>query len=193
MKNISIAVLLSAAIAAPAIADDSGWYVGLNVGGARVGDPVSGPVYTSTNTIVAGIQGGYNFTKNWGAEIFYSGAGKFEAQNVTATSFSSGKTDVFGISAVGTLPIFDSFSLYGKLGLADARTSVSDSGIGSTWSSANRSALTYGLGMQYDVTSSFGIRLGWDRYSLATSGGATAGSTDDYNSNVYSLGAVYKF
>jgi|SRR5208282_3635463 len=193
MKKVAIALLLSSAIATPAIADDSGWYAGINVGSARVGDPVSGPVYTSTNTTVAGIQAGYQFTKNWGAELFYTGAGKFDAQSAAATSFSSGKTDVFGISAVGTLPIFDTFSLYGKLGLATARTSVSNSGASTTWSGANRNAATFGLGMQYGVTPSVDIRLGWDRYSLATSGGATAGSTDDYNSNVYTLGATYKF
>lgn len=184
MKKIAIATLLSAFIAAPAFAADDGFYVGVGLGRSSVGIPTVaaiGAAIKSTDTVF-GAQAGYQFNKHIAVEAQYSGAGKFTTTNTSA------KADTFALSAVGTLPVSDSFSLYGKLGYGSTKSSVSSTAAGVT--GATRGTATYGLGMQYNATPGIGVRFGWDRYGAAIT---SAGAKQNYNSNVYSLGAVFKF
>lgn len=194
MKKIAAVLLLSAAVAAPAFAADNGFYAGVTLGRSRTNTLVSGATMTKSNDTVGGVLAGYQFTRNWGAEAFYTGAGKYSATgNVGAMTLTgSGKADSFGAVAVGTVPLSDAFSLYGKLGVARTKTSAIGTivGLGSISIGATRSTATYGLGGQYNATPAVGVRFGWDRY------GAThdvVGTKFDFNTNVYSLGAVFKF
>lgn len=186
MKKIAAALLLSTAVAAPVFAADNGFYAGVTLGRSNTGTIVPGTVMTKSKDTVLGVLGGYQFTKNLGAEAFYTGAGKFAGTN--AGTPGSGKTDAYGIDAVGTMPLSGAFSLYGKLGYARAKTSASSAPAGLT--GATRSAVTYGLGGVYNVNQSVGIRFGWDRYGAAVNNAAVK---SNFNSNVYSLGAVFKF
>ncbi len=198
MKKIAIAALLSAITAAPAFAADEGFYAGVTLGRSST-SAAAGAVLTKSTDTVLGVLGGYQLTKNWGAEAFYTGAGKWAVVNaVPATATASGKADAWGINAVGTLPLSDAFSLYGKLGYASTKTTLSCSviatgaacgALGPT--GATRGAATYGLGGTYNVTPAIGIRFGWDRYGAAVTN--TAGAKSNYNSNVYSLAGVFKF
>lgn len=186
MKKIAIAALLSAIVAAPAFAADTGGYAGVTLGQARTGTVAPGAVMTKSNDTVYGILGGYQFDNNWGAEAFYTGAGKWAATSAGVPA--SGKADAWGVVAVGTLPLSDAFSLYGKLGYASTKTKANSPTLDL---SATRNAATYGLGGTYNVNPSVGIRLGWDRYGTAINT-AALGKVNN-NSNVYSLGAVFKF
>ncbi len=183
MKKIAIAALLSAAVAAPAFAADEGGYAGLTVGTARSSTP-NGANLTNSSKTVGSILGGYQFDKNWAIEGEYTGAG-----SITDISGMTSKADAWSLKAAGTLPLSDIFSLYGKLGYASTKTSVS--GVITTSAGATRSAATYGLGLKYAATSSVDLRLGWDRYGAAINN-VKLGKIN-YNSNIYSLGAVVKF
>lgn len=189
MKKIAVVLLFSTVVVAPAFAADNGLYAGVTLGRSKTGNPYPGTSMTKSTDTVMGVLGGYQFTRNFGAEVFFTGAGKFAATGGGGSG--SGKTDVWGIDAVGTLPLSDAFSLYGKLGYASAKTSASSVPAGLT--GATRSAATYGLGGVYNLNQSIGIRLGWDHYAAATAGGNVAGAKDNFNSDVYSLGAVFKF
>ena len=192
MKKIAIAALLSSFVAAPAFAADEGLYAGVTLGTARTGTVLPAGGMTKSSDTVLGILGGYQFTKNWGIEGFYTGAGKWALG--TAANGASGKADAWGISGVGTLPVSDAFSVYGKLGYASTKTKATGVAAGVAGDmSATRGAITYGLGGVYNVNQSVGIRFGWDRYAAATVNGTAVGVKDNYNSNVYSLGAVFKF
>lgn len=188
MKKIAAALLLSTAVAAPAFAADNGFYAGVTLGRSITSNPYAGAAMTKSTDTVLGVLGGYQFTKNWGAEAFYTGAGKFDG--IVGATFS-GKTDVYGINAVGTMPLSDVFSVYGKLGYARAKTSASS--VPAQLTGAKRGAATYGLGGVYNVNSAIGIRLGWDRYAAATANGNVLGGNDNFNVNVYSVGGVFKF
>lgn len=182
MKKTLAAVLVSIAVASPAFAD-SGFYIGGTLGNARVGNFGNAVLTKSSDTVYGGLVG-YQFTQNFGVEAQFTGVGKFTTANM------SGKGDAFGIAAIGMLPMTDSFSVYGKLGLASSKTKVSDPT--GTYQGVNRAAATYGLGVQYNATPQLGIRLGWDRYGSAIQTTAT-GQKNNFNSNVWTAGVVYAF
>lgn len=195
MKRILTATLLSAVITAPAFAApasaDSGVYGGITVGTSRTDNPfTTTAVTTKDSATVGGVLLGYQYTKNWGVEGFFTGAGKLAAQN-TAAITKSASADAFGINVVGTAPLNDSFSLYGKLGFASTRTSASSAPAQMT--GLRLSGITGGLGGQFNVNKSVGIRLGVDTYELATRGGDVANVDQKFRSNVWSVGAIFKF
>lgn len=181
MKKIAAVVLLSTVVATPVFAADEGFYAGFNVGRTTSNVTVTGAA-TANKATVAGILAGYQYNKNLAIEVEYTGAGKFNSPgNLT------GKTDALSLSAVGIMPMSDAFSVYGKLGLA--RTTTTATAAAATGKS--RTGLTYGLGLQYNVTPAVGIRAGYDRYdSEITGAGVTGGK---FSNNKWSVGAVFKF
>ena len=189
----TLAVALLSTFAATAFAADSGFYAGVSLGQSKSGNPWSGVTVTKDTDTVFGVLAGYQFNKNWGAEAFYTGAGKLAATAVGHSA--SSKADALGIVAVGTLPLFDAFSLYVKLGYAQAKASGTAIGMTIVPLDVSRSAATYGLGGQYNVSQSTGIRFGWDRYGAASkdSNDGVTFFTTNYNVDVYSLAAVFKF
>ena len=187
MKRISAVLLLSVAVSAPAFAADEGFYAGVTLGQGKASN-ISGLAYTKSSNSVYGGLIGYQYNKNLAVEVAYTGAGKFTA---TAPGvIYNGKADALAVTAVGTMPVSDSFDLYGKLGLASVKSTLSMSPL-TTASGATRSSLTVGLGAQYNVTPTVGIRLGWDRYGAAVKD--VVGTKVNYNYDVYSVGAVFKF
>lgn len=171
MKKISIVLLLSVFIAVPAFAADTGGYAGLKLGSAE--KSVSG---TSERNGAFGVFGGYSFNPNVAVEVGYTDLGTAASGIIKFTTWD--------FSAVGTFPVNQQFSIYGKLGLA----STKEEALGD---SATRSAATYGLGGQFNVNPNVGIRLGWDRHSFGGTGSSIVFT--DGNSNMYSVSALYKF
>lgn len=187
MKKIIAALLLSTAVAAPVFAAEAGPYAGVTLGRSSTGSIAANTTMTKSTDTVVGVLGGYQLTRNWGVEAQYTGAGKFAA--TTGAINLTGKADTFAVAAIGTLPLSDTFSLYGKLGFASTKISLS-SVPASNATGASRSAATSGLGAQYNATPIVGVRFGWDRYG---SGINVGGITNKFHSDVYSLGAVFKF
>ncbi len=181
MKKTLAAALLSITVATPAFAE-SGFYIGGTLG--RAGISNFGAALTKSSDTVYGGLVGYQFNPNFGLEAQYTGAGKF------STATMSGKSDIFTLDAVGTVPLADNFSLYGKLGMGSSKSKISDSTL--TYQGVSRTAATYGLGVQYAATPELGIRFGWDRYGSAVKTAATGAKTN-FNSNVWSAGVVYAF
>ncbi len=175
----AIAVALLSIATAPAFAD-SGFYIGGTLG--RASTKSFGTTLTSSSASVYGGIVGYQLNQNFGIEAQYTGAGKF------STATMSGKSDVLALDAVGSMPVSDSLSLYGKIGVGNSKTKVSDTT--ATYQNASRTAATYGLGVQYAATPNVGIRFGWDRYGSAIS---NAGVKTNFNSNVWAAGVVYGF
>jgi OOP family OmpA-OmpF porin len=181
MKKIVAAVLLSA-IVAPAFAADQGIYAGITLGSGKPGvTPGAAALSKNSNAIFGGLVG-YQYNKNLAAEVQFTGIGK-----ATDVAGNTVKGDAFSVSAVGFLPLSDSFELYGKLGLASTKTTAS---AGATNLGTTRSGVTYGIGAQYNVNQNIGVRLGWDRYGVATT---AAGLKSNGNSDVMTVAAVYKF
>jgi len=165
MKKIAFAVLLSAVVAAPAVAADM--YLGVNIGSAKIDWPG-----TSTTTSFA-LLGGYTFNQYFAAEVAYTdfGSHDYAGTNVKSSALSA--------SGVGSYPINEQFSVFAKLGFAS--TTLDPSG----FASESDSDMTYGIGGQFNVNKQVGIRLGYDVYKVGTSPSA--------DEKVTSIGGIFKF
>lgn len=183
MKKILAAALLSAIVATPALAADSGGYIGITAGRAKLDNPYAGAV-TKDNETVGGILAGYQYNKNLGVEVFYADTGKLE---VTGKSV---KGDAMGINVVGIAPLSDAFSLYAKLGYASTKADTSGA---AAFTGERRSSVTGGVGAQYNMSKEISFRFGWDGYELRTKNGTAAGSEEKPKSSILSLGVVFRF
>jgi OOP family OmpA-OmpF porin len=178
MKKIAIVALLSAFVAAPAFAADTGPYIGASVG--RASSDLTG----SKSPVGFALQGGYQFNKNFAVEAQYADFGQFAPiGSLKGTSLSA--------SAVGILPFNAEWSGYGRLGYASVDSKVSGSGLAGGDGTYKKSGLTYGIGGQFNATQALGIRFGVDQYKAGGTQGAWL--LLDNTITAVSLGVVYKF
>ncbi len=205
--TLSLAVL--AAIASPfAMADDTGWYVGANVGqsrakidDARIADAlVGGSAATASITddnrdTGYKLFGGYQFNRNFAVEGGYFDLGKFGFDATTSgggTLNGNIKVQGLNLDLVGILPITEKFSVFGRAGVnyAEARDSFSGAG-GVNVIRPNPSERAtngkFGLGLQYDFSKTLAMRLEAERYRINDA----VGNKGDID--LVSVGLVYRF
>ncbi|HLQ27207.1 MAG TPA: OmpA family protein [Acidiferrobacterales bacterium] len=191
-----------------AVAADSGWYVGANAGqsNAKIDDDrISRGLLGSgfaTSSITEDerdtgykLFGAYKFNPNFALEGGYFDLGKF---NFTATTVPAGtltgtiKLRGVNLDAVGILPFSDNFSAFARLGAQYAEAKDSFTGTGAitvTDPNPSKKETNYklGIGVQYDLTKSLGLRGEGERYRIND---AVGNHGDVY---VYSVGLVYMF
>jgi OOP family OmpA-OmpF porin len=173
MKKIAIAVLLSAVVVAPAFAADN--YAGIRLGQAKTS--IDNTALTTSSPTGFGVFVGHDFNQNFALEGEYLNLGEVKAGPGGA------KSSGFSLSGVGSYPINEQFSLFGKLGYA----MLTSKATGSNPNTDRKSnAVTYGLGAQYNVSPAAGIRLGWDKYKFSDTG-------MNGNVSLISVGGVFKF
>lgn len=174
MKNIKTAVFAAVVGAAATVAfptaglaqtkaAESGWYAGGHLGRAdwnRADD---------TDTSIR-LLGGYQVNKSIAAEFGYIDFGSVSGGSAKGTGW-----DLVG---VGSIPIADRFSLYGKLGVA--WTNVK--GFGQNESGLD---LTYGFGASFDFSPTVAFRAEWQRYPDA--------GDNITDIDVLSIGAIFRF
>jgi len=180
MRKIVIAVLLSAIIATPALADNTGrFYFAGDIGSATY----SGlPGWSNPNVIR--IAGGFHFSPVFAVEMGYSMFGDsntidpvYGPATISASSFQ--------VSAVGSLPLGPQFDLIGKLGIANNLEDYSDStGYSASFS---HSDLLIGFGAQFNVNSQVSLRALYDNY------GKFDNIIPPMKASSLSLGMVYNF
>jgi len=207
--SLTLGLLALAATASPfAVAADSGWYGGINIGqsDAKIDD-----ARITSNLLGAGfatasindddrdtgfkIFAGYKLNRNFALEGGYFDLGRF---SFTATTVPAGtlsgniKLQGFNIDTVGILPITEKFSAFGRAGLnfADAKDTFSGSGAVTVLNrnpSKSDTNPKFGLGLQYDFNASVGVRAEAERYRIKDAVG-NKGDVD-----LMSLGLVYRF
>ena len=198
-----------AAIVSPfALADDSGWYGGLNVGRSRAtiddaritssllgGGLAATSISNDDRDTGYKLFGGYKINKNFALEGGYFNLGKF---GFTATTIPAGtlngniKLQGVNLDAVGILPITEKFSAFGRAGLNYAEARDSFTGVGINMMSnpnPNKREMNYkfGAGLQYDFTESLAMRLDAERYRINDA----VGNKGDID--LVSVGLVYRF
>lgn len=187
-------------------ADDAGWYAGANMGqssakiaDARITANLLGfpPTSIADNNRDTGYKlfGGYKLNKYFSLEGGYFNLGKYSFLATTVPGTLSGNIKVDGVNldGVGMLPITEKLSVFGRLGMDYASTKDNFSNTGAlpvpTNPNPSKSELNpkFGLGFQYDLTPTVGMRLEAERYRVNDAVGNRG------NIDLLSLGLVYRF
>lgn len=146
-----------------------------------------------------GIGGGYQVNDHFAFEFGYVDLGSISyraagtvtdgVDQLAAEAVLGSSADGPVVSVLGILPIGERFSVYGRVGLsllsAEGRAQITvDGDSGRASQSDQKTDPMFGIGVEYDLTKHFAIRLGWDRYlDVATEN--VAGDTD---ADLYSVG-----
>jgi OOP family OmpA-OmpF porin len=198
-----------AAIASPyAAAEDTGWYGGVNIGQSRakiddagITSGLLGSGFTTTSISDDDrdtgykLFGGYQFNKNFALEGGYFDLGRF---GFTATTVPAGtlhgniKLKGLNFDAVGILPINEKFSAFGRAGVnyAEAKDSFSGTGLVNVTNpnpSKRETNYKFGVGIQYNLNESLGMRAEAERYRVNDA----VGNRGDID--LLSVGLVYRF
>jgi OOP family OmpA-OmpF porin len=206
MKTVGALGLVGfAAINAPlAVAADSGWYGGLNIGltTAKVNDDRIRSGLQSSGFTVTSIDdddksfgfkllGGYKINKNFAVEGGYFNLGKFgyTANTTAGSQTGSAKQQGLNLDGVGILPLTQKLSALGRVGLTYTQAKATYSGVGVSDPSPSKSEASYklGLGVQYDLTDSLGLRGEVERHRINDAIG------NDGSAHMFSVGLVYYF
>ena len=189
-KLFAAVVLVLSGLVAASQASAQGFYIGGSVGNSDIDDEITTGLITSGS--VDGkdtgfkIFGGYQFDQNFGVELAYVDLGKASySGSFFGAPVTGGKVEVWGlnISAVGTLPLNPSFSLFGKVGLFSWEAEASDVTGGVPFSAKDDGAdLSVGLGLSYNFTKNVSARVEWQRFMM-----------DVADADLLSVGIVYKF
>ena len=206
--SMSFIAAASAFTVQTALAQDSGWYAGGNVGrsmatvdDARITRGLAGAGLATTSIIDRDrstgfkIYGGYQLTPNFALESGYFDLGKFGfTANTSPLGSLSGDIRVRGLNLdlVGMLPLSEQFSLLGRVGANYAQTRGAFSGtgaVGVTNPSPSERGTNYklGVGLQYALSDTWAVRGELERYRVKDSIG-NRGHID-----MASVGLVYRF
>jgi OOP family OmpA-OmpF porin len=172
----------------PALAQNSGWYIGGGIGSAKADfvrsdfttTGLATGTYSADDDDVAGrLFGGYRVARNWAVEFGLASLGRYKhrynnAGNVAVYDYDA---SALTVAAAANLPIAGGLSLNGRFGVAFTATELRlrrDNGTAnppvcpdSWWYSdcASQSTnLYWGLGAQFDINPRWHIRLDYDNY-----------------------------
>ena len=191
----TLGVLLAAALG-PAVAQESerGIYIGGSGGYSQYQNACeSARVPCDEGDTAARLFAGYQFNRNWSAEI---GAGKFgEASGSGAVAGGAGtgsfSLESYGwdVSAVATIPLGSGLGLLGRLGVYRVRTTLDQQGsfFAPIHEAGTTSGWTYGAGLSYTL-GRLGLRAEWQRYDNI---GANSIGSDEID--MFTLGALFRF
>ncbi len=204
-----LSLLTLALVAAPfAMADNPGWFGGLSLGqtdttidDARITSDLlsrgltAGPINDDDQDRGYKLFGGYRYNQYLSVEAGYFDLGRFGyTTTTTPVGTLSGNIRLKGLNldGVGTLPITDKFSVFGRVGVAYTQANESFTGTGAVSglnpSPTSREAnLKVGLGVQYALTDTLSLRAEIERYRIDNAV-SNKGDVD-----LASIGLVYRF
>jgi OOP family OmpA-OmpF porin len=179
---------------------EAGWYLGGSFGQAQPDLDCSGTTSCDDKDSSWKIFAGYQMSRNLAVEFGYSNLGEVTA--TTPSFFLPGfgtipsanisiESSVWEVSGVGSLPVADRFSFFGRAGLYMADTDVSIRFAGPPGvvdDSDDNIGLTLGFGARVDLTRNLGIRAEWQRYM-----DVSAGDFDESDVDVMALSLVWRF
>lgn len=204
LSLVTLAVIASCA----ALADDSAWYIGGNVGPSkavidneRITNTLMGQGASSVSINDDDrdrgfkIYGGYQVNKYFALEGGYFDLGRFSFDATTVPAGTlNGSIKLRGVNLdlVGTVPITERFSAFGRIGANYAQARDSFTGTGAVHvlnpnPTKRDTNLKVGLGVQYAFTDAVAMRAEVERYRINDAVG-NKGDVD-----LVSVGLVYKF
>jgi len=212
MKTRAFAFASALALsAAPACAQELGWYAGGSFGQTKVDiDEASnaadltalGFTFTSIDSDESDtgfkVYVGNRLHKNFAVELSFLQLG--EASLSTTLTNVGPLTPIkatiewdtgFSLTGMGIAPLGDRFSLFGKAGFywADTTFTFEAAGLPSDSESDSNTGLTVGLGAMFDASRNIAVRVEWERF-FDVGGDHTGGEGDI---DFISAGVVFRF
>jgi len=186
--------LAAAAFALPAAAQMSAGnlYLGASIGQSSAKDFCDGLSGSGVNCddkdTAWRLFGGYQFHPNIAVELGYSDLGKAKASGGGAEV--SDEATAWDLTAVGSWPLANQFSIYGRFGFyhSEVTSKASLSGFGSGSEDKSTTDITFGIGARFDMTRNLGIRGEWQRYNDMKDAFDSKSNVD-----VFSIGVLYRF
>lgn len=183
---LSVALIGSAAVYAEAGAEN-GLQLGIDAGRAEANKACDHILDCDNSDTSVRVDVGYQFNKNWSAELGYTSFGtlfKSHDSNFNASQ----KANAWTLSAIGAIPLSDSFSLFGRVGAARYETNNSGSVQGIPVKDREEVKPYFGAGVKFDLTKNFALRAEYQYYADIS---GVDGSKDDVQ-GLYA-GAVFRF
>jgi OOP family OmpA-OmpF porin len=171
----------------PALSQDAAWYVGLGAGRLKADECSPAPAACDDKDTSWKLFGGYQFNRYLGYELAIVDMGKKSA-SLAGIGQATANLRSFEMTLTAALPLGERLSAYGKAGIFtwDIDYDLPPGFIGSADSHGND--YTFGLGVKYQFTRSFAMRLEWQRYNDL--GDATTGR---FNADTFGVGALVSF
>ena len=179
--SVFAALALTAAMAAQADVQP-GFYAGAGFGSTKIDDDGFDDIDFDDSDVGFKLFGGYSFNQDFAIEATYFDLGEASGSFGVGDNFDVGISGL-GVSAVGVLPLSDTFSLFGKLGYAsyDIDAHVEVAGVGSGNASDSQSDMTFGAG----AALSFGLFEARAEFEAI--------NVDGGDANMISLSGLYRF
>lgn len=170
------AAILGATLCAPVVAlaqtQTPRYYVGAAFG--RMDTDINGASLVGASDKDSGkawkVYGGWNYNKHIGVEASYVNLGTAKTTGTASgvpTTIST-KTDGIGLALVGTMPVNDRLAFFGKAGGFHAYQRNTRSGASASASKDRSFETLIGIGVKYNVTPNFSLRLEGERYGLGS-------------------------
>jgi OOP family OmpA-OmpF porin len=187
MKKIaSIVALASVSLVTPFLAHAEGTYIKASIG--RSNYKIDGGSNEHTTGGSLGL--GYSIDKNWDAEIGYTNFGTVKYSDPDPSQSGSLKTQTIYAAGIGKLPITDTFSVFGKAGVAFNYSKATIDGTPYSSSKTN-TALLLGAGLNYQFTKELAATLDYTYYGKGKI--TFGGETGDFKLDQVSAGLKYYF
>ena len=142
---------------------------------------------------------GYRFSPAVSLEGFYADLGKYSTRSTVTNPFvgtvnADYKAKGYGVDLVLSAPMTQVFSVYGRVGIIQAKTEATFNSSGSVGllfnrGSKNKTGQHYGVGLLYDITPALALRGEVETYRKL--GDDSTGG--ELKVDVLSLGAIFRF
>jgi OOP family OmpA-OmpF porin len=180
-RTAAVVAVITIALSPLTAIADSGFFLGGAFGSASLNEDFDGLTVDSSTTSIR-LVAGWRFNDYFAFEGGYHSFGDFE-DTVDIGGIPtdvSVKADGWTLGGVGSIPIGDQFSLFGRVGAFfwDGDAEVNNI----TVATPEDSNLFLGAGADYAFTEKFSLTGDWTRYEL-----------EDAASSVFSIGFQYRF
>jgi opacity protein-like surface antigen len=189
MKKLIFALI--AAATAVGSAQAAGPYVGVGIASADHSYNLSGTTNGDTDGYKASgkIFGGYDIDQTWGVEAGYTDFRKSTFNYTDSTSNTAGRAESDGhsfyIAGKATAPINEQVSVFGKLGAAQNKSTLSSATTPAFNRSDSKTEVYAGVGVQYNLNQKVALTAEYERYGKSKDFGAKA--------DVLTVAAKYAF
>lgn len=153
MQKSLLAALVAAALIVPFAAQAEGTYVTLGVGQSDYSN--LGPGFPAGRPTGFNLGVGFAIDKTWDVEVGYLHFGEYNVSTAAAgiPVRSKGDTQSIYAAAIGKVPVSETFSVFGKIGLAVHRSDVTDiTPLGTEKASDTKVNYLLGGGVSYQFT-----------------------------------------